>query len=80
MTEAQCTAIKVIPVCVQEAKDILVWPYSKDGEYFLKLGFYKLVGERGVPNNRLSSSHVVKRVVWKVICGLNVPSKIQKFL
>ena len=60
--------------------DVIVCPFDRKWVYFVKSGYHKMKSDAGVRNNRPSTSHIVDMVVWKVIWGLWVPSKIKNFM
>ena len=80
LTKEEQKAIKEIPICRQEGRDILLWPYTKNGEYTVKSGYHKAREGMKSSSNGLSTSHMIDNRVWEVIWKSNVPSKIKVFL
>ena len=54
LTDEQTKEIKAIPVSVHEGKNVIVWPYSKDGIYSVKSIYNRLVGKEMCPRMCLS--------------------------
>ena len=48
--------------------------------YYVKFGYNKLKTYVVAKNSLPSTFHTIDKVVWKVIWGLGVPSKIKNFL
>ena len=71
--------IKAIPLCVTHQADYLIWPRSRDGNYSVKTG-YDLLWEREQLENASVSDSANKKLFWKRLWKMNVPSKIKNFL
>ena len=65
--------------CVTHQADYLIWPRSRDGNYSVKTG-YDLLWERELLENASVSDSANKKLFWKRLWKMNVPSKIKNFL
>jgi len=55
--------IKSIPVCITPQEDILIWPKTRDGNYFVKSG-YKLLQELEISELASSSDSGENKKFW----------------
>ena len=70
--------IKSLPLAQAEFKDIIFWPWAKDGSYTCKFGyrFLKEEAELVVPDG----DEGLDKSLWKGIWSLHVPNKVKNFI
>nr|POE91347.1 hypothetical protein CFP56_44516 [Quercus suber] len=61
--------IKAIPLCNMPQENCIVWPWSRDGKYSVKIG-YQLLGELENREAASRSNTVDSKNFWKGIWSL----------
>ncbi|KAK6136959.1 hypothetical protein DH2020_029299 [Rehmannia glutinosa] len=77
--EADAKAIRYDPLRFNKPEDRLVWHFTKDGKYTVKSA-NKIVKMEDECSNDFSSSFGAQSRIWKWICKLSIPPKIQIFI
>ena len=62
-------------------KDRIVWPYTENGVYMVKIGYHVMKNEKGKGMSvRSSGSYNENNEVWKNIWKMLVPNKVMNFM
>ena len=77
--EWEAKIIKNIPLCRSIQEDVLIWPFSPDGEYTVQTG-YRFLQKQHMDNEPGSSEDAVLKSLWKKIWGLKVPEKVRNLV
>ena len=51
ISKEECKAIRTITICQEKGRDTLVWPFTKNGEYSVMTGYYRMKKEDLVVEN-----------------------------
>lgn len=74
-------AILALPFGCRGLHDHFIWPFTMDGRFSVKSGYYWLMGSRSPSLPRtIGSSHYVDPLVWKTIWSCHTLPKIKFFL
>ena len=65
-----------MPPCHSIQEDVLIWPFSPDGEYIDQTG-YKFLQKQYMASEPRSSDDTKLQPLWKKIWGLKVPGKVK---
>ena len=68
--------IKNIPLCRSIQDDVLIWPFSPDGDYIVQTG-YKFLQNPCLASEPCSSDATILQPLWKKIWILKVPRKVK---
>ena len=77
--EWEAKIIKNIPLCRSIQEDVLIWPFSPDGEYTVQTG-YRFLQKQHLDNEPGSSEAAELKSLWKKIWGLKVPGKVRNLV
>ena len=79
--DEQEQAIRAISLSKIGGKDRIVWPYTENGVYMVKIGYHVIKNEEGWGmSDKSSSSHNENNEVWKSIWKMPVPNKVKNFM
>ncbi|KAM1207288.1 hypothetical protein ACFX13_008002 [Malus domestica] len=73
--------IRAIPLYLLDSPDHLIWPWTKDGAYTVKSGYFwaiKFKNQSTIVHQH--SSHEVDKKIWKFVWSVNLLPKICNFL
>lgn len=75
-------AVEVVktPISWSSNMDMLMWPHSPNGRYFVKSGYRRLTELTPQPTMHTSSSNDPATVLWKTIWKLKAHEKIKHFM
>ena len=74
----EANIIKRKPLARMEAEGTLYWPFSQDGYYTCKLGYWFLKSDSELRTHEPEQNH--DKELWKGIWSLHVPDKVKNFL
>ena len=74
--EWEANIIKNIPLCHSIQEDVLIWPFSLDGEYTVQTS-YKFLQKQYMASELGSSDGTKLQPLWKKIWGLKVLGKVK---
>ena len=57
-----------------------MWPFTKNGEYSVRTGYFRMKNEDSVVNNGPSTSCQIDERLWNFIWKLKMLSKIRIFM
>ena len=77
--EWEAKIIKNTPLCRSIQEDVLIWPFSPDGEYIVQTG-YRFLQKQNMVNEPGSSDGAMLQPLWKKIWGLKVPRKVKNLV
>ena len=77
--EFEANLIRKIPLCKSQQQDVLIWPFTPDGDYSVKSGYKFLQNEVLQQQSSPSNTNTMKPM-WTALWGLDVPGKIRNFL
>ena len=77
--EFEANLIRKIPLCKSQQQDVLIWPFTSDGDYSVKSG-YKFMQNKKLQQQSCPFNTATMKPLWTSLWGLDVPGKIRNFL